>query len=219
MQQKNHKSIAANLTYSLLDTYNIDYIKCNTSLFFNPIIKSQNAEYMEFSFRKNILGHTLKDNNGITITINSNLDQNRKNFTIAHEIGHLLLHINNDLMFDTESTIFDDNHATKSILEIEANQFAANLLLPDKVLKNQILSSYSMTAIKNTSKVSGQMIYWRIVNFLKDNYDLSEDISRKISNDYVSRIRNCEIKSSLLYQLIHDLSFSNKKVLLNEYAV
>jgi Zn-dependent peptidase ImmA (M78 family) len=68
------------------------------------------------------------------IYINPSDNPQRQRFTIAHEIGHIVLHRNtnhehhrpNDDMTDTELNIYSDD-----IEEIEANRFAAMLLMPD----------------------------------------------------------------------------------------
>jgi len=50
----------------------------------------------------------------------------RKRFTVAHEMGHLLLHHGNKICNATDFDRWDDKH----IKESEANWFAAELLLP-----------------------------------------------------------------------------------------
>lgn len=57
-----------------------------------------------------------------TIWVKNEDDSERKRFTIAHEIGHLLLH-------DT-TTAFRDSSYSGTPLESEANRFAADLLMP-----------------------------------------------------------------------------------------
>jgi len=54
-------------------------------------------------------------------------------FTIAHEIGHFILHHGeSDLFIDTTYVAFRDSESTKgeNRAEIQANQFAAALLMP-----------------------------------------------------------------------------------------
>lgn len=70
------------------------------------------------------------------IHINYNLDNNMKHFTCAHELGHAILHPN-------ANTPFLRNHTLLSVdkMEIEANTFAAGLLIPDEI----ILENYNYT--------------------------------------------------------------------------
>ena len=70
------------------------------------------------------------------IGVNSLHHPNRQRFTIAHEIGHLELHrdvISSAVHVDKQFPILmrDANSATGTEkMEIEANQFAAELLMP-----------------------------------------------------------------------------------------
>jgi Zn-dependent peptidase ImmA (M78 family) len=77
------------------------------------------------------------------IGVNSSYPTQRQRFTIAHEIGHLLLHTDVNLLVDknfpiglrneTSGTSVDEN-------EIEANQFAAALLMPPNLIAEDIKS-------------------------------------------------------------------------------
>jgi len=69
------------------------------------------------------------------IKINSNIEwPERKRFISAHEIGHHILHKNMDLPPDTFSTVNIvagfEKHLKTGKQEIEANEFAAELLMP-----------------------------------------------------------------------------------------
>jgi Zn-dependent peptidase ImmA (M78 family) len=71
------------------------------------------------------------------IKINSNIPYvERKRFVAAHEIGHHRLHKNMDLPPDTAQTLNFVEGAEKQLKtgkqELEANQFAAELLMPTK---------------------------------------------------------------------------------------
>jgi Zn-dependent peptidase ImmA (M78 family) len=81
-------------------------------------------------------GGISKKDNQYTIYVNSNTSDNRKRFTIAHELGHYFLHktIKNEAAIEDESEILDKNRDDFSSLgvfagEIEANGFAAALLM------------------------------------------------------------------------------------------
>jgi len=90
----------------------------------------------------------IKDNHS-TIVINSEHHPNRQRFTLAHELGHLILHSNNkhqDALFVDKSLITkkarfhrDERSGTGEYKqEIEANRFAAELLMPRQLLKEAI---------------------------------------------------------------------------------
>lgn len=79
----------------------------------------------------------IKDGKAI-IAINSEQHSNRQRFSIAHELGHFFLHAqnkNNDLFID-QSLYHRNSEASKGTIdkEIEANQFAASLLMPETML-------------------------------------------------------------------------------------
>lgn len=66
------------------------------------------------------------------IGINRNHYPNRQRFTIAHELGHLFLHVQNYII---EDEIIDyTRHGDKEITSIERNadKFAAELLMPER---------------------------------------------------------------------------------------
>src|SRR5207245_482886 len=66
---------------------------------------------------------------------------NRQRFTIAHEIGHLLLHRGATFHVDEKSPIGFRNDRSSMATdekEIEANQFAAELLMPRNFLDRDL---------------------------------------------------------------------------------
>jgi Zn-dependent peptidase ImmA (M78 family) len=73
---------------------------------------------------------------GNTITVNVKNVEKRRNFTIAHEIGHYILHFV-DGSITTEYRSGEDIYYNEAQLqqEKEADCFAANLLLPSNVIK------------------------------------------------------------------------------------
>ena len=78
------------------------------------------------------------------IGVNRNHHPNRQRFTIAHELGHYLLHENEVVHFDGERpgfTVHLRDHASsegKDDLEREANLFAAELLMPARFLRKDV---------------------------------------------------------------------------------
>ena len=75
-----------------------------------------------------VLGFALKKDDDIIICINTSIRLSREIFTLAHEIGHVLLHINGEQPFiDNNATISESSADEK---EQEANYFAACLLMP-----------------------------------------------------------------------------------------
>lgn len=76
------------------------------------------------------------------IEINQNIEfERRKRFTLAHEIGHFVLHRGIDIHNDTEATTSwfnnKEKQAKNGLVEYEANQFASELLIPSKLFFHQ----------------------------------------------------------------------------------
>jgi Zn-dependent peptidase ImmA (M78 family) len=75
------------------------------------------------------------------IGVNSNNPKVRQRFTIAHELGHLTLHEGADLILErlVRLNFRDSTSSTSSDEEeIEANRFAAELLMPRELLQYAI---------------------------------------------------------------------------------
>ena len=78
------------------------------------------------------------------IGVNSHHHVNRRRFTVAHELGHLILHrkaLAGRVHVDRRFPVLMRDSAAASGLdprEIEANQFAAELLMPTPLLLAEI---------------------------------------------------------------------------------
>ena len=100
-----------------------------------------------------------KDNGPSFIAVNSTESSVRQRFTIAHELGHYFLHPNKNTFID-----FRDNK--KNILrgqkEVQANQFAAALLMPKKLLE------------KDVSSIAKEGLSEEHIKFLAKKYMVSE---------------------------------------------
>lgn len=69
----------------------------------------------------------------------------RKRFTLAHEIGHIILH---EHLKNNISTVFlrQDIVSPRNDLEAEANYFAGYLLMPDKNIEERLKFTVLMTS-------------------------------------------------------------------------
>ncbi len=80
-------------------------------------------------------GRLICDNEAGIITINKNLKEaGQKNFTIAHELGHFIL----DNRKKTSCTRIDIMSANAMDAEKEANIFAAELLMPEEWVRQEV---------------------------------------------------------------------------------
>ncbi len=69
------------------------------------------------------------------ITINSKIEyEGKRRFTIAHELGHFEMHKNISVHNDDDLTLNNFKYGNQ---EAEANQFAAELLMPEKLFKEE----------------------------------------------------------------------------------
>jgi Zn-dependent peptidase ImmA (M78 family) len=93
-------------------------------------------------FAGQLYGMVHRNSDGTAVIgVNSMDAPNRQRFTIAHEIGHLLLHKDEHLHVDEKSPIGLRNDRSSLAIderEIEANQFAAELLMPVELLEKDL---------------------------------------------------------------------------------
>jgi Zn-dependent peptidase ImmA (M78 family) len=113
------------------------------------------------------------------IGVNALHHPNRQRFTIAHEIGHLVLHrpeITKEIHVDREFPMLmrDAVSATGSDeMEIEANCFAAEILMPESFLAKSlegrpidIDDDAAVSALAKVYKVSASAMRLRLGNLL-----------------------------------------------------
>jgi len=93
------------------------------------------------------------------IHINSKLDRFNKLFTGCHELGHAILHPDANTPFLRQSTFFSVNR-----FELEANLFAAELLISDADLKKYYGTGYSISQIASELKVSEPLVEYKVRN-------------------------------------------------------
>lgn len=108
---------------------------------FESIMSAENIKFKEVSTKGKFLGIFTHGNNGQAyIMINSSIDNTgRRNFTIAHELGHYFLchELKNGQCFDADIL---ENGTEADELENEANYFASCLLMPESKIKAAFLS-------------------------------------------------------------------------------
>lgn len=77
-------------------------------------------------------GISFTSKNGYPIVlVNKSFSNDRKRFTIAHELGHIIMH--------NERNFILPDYKTDKIKETEANQFASEFLMPESEIKNSLL--------------------------------------------------------------------------------
>lgn len=116
----------------------------------------QNLAVCKYNFGKNVSGLLvqMKDDEGNEDTVigfNENHPWCRRRFTIAHEIGHLLL-----------GHVCNNNQSGKTHEEKEADIFASELLAPKSLLKKDFKNNPNIPALALKYRVSQQSITIKI---------------------------------------------------------
>lgn len=121
-------------------------------------------------------GFLLRDGQQVIIGINSRNSAKRQRFSIAHELGHWFFHEGKKLIVDQAVTINKRDDVSSQATdrqEIEANQFAAELLMPHNFLANAIRQQMQrgvgsreelVTNLANEFDVSNDAMGWRLIN-------------------------------------------------------
>lgn len=122
------------------------------------------------------LGFTLKRDNDTIIFTNTSIRLSREIFTLAHEIGHAVLHFENmDAFFENNSTVADLDTDEK---EQEANYFAACLLMPQEKVEGFIDFE-----IEDSKNISARDIAKMMVEF---NVSFEMVVNRLLSLQFIN---------------------------------
>jgi len=116
-------------------------------------------------------GLILRSDGKTLIGVNASHHENRKRFTIAHELGHFKLH-DKGVFVDHEKNFhvkFRSKHTGFDPEESEANAFAAELLMPEEWIKSDfetLKNSFSTLGIEG------------IIDVLTKKYEVSSEAMR-----------------------------------------
>jgi hypothetical protein len=106
------------------------------------------------------------------IGINSSIQEiARKRFTIAHELGHFMIPYHRQVKTMCETGLMDSFSARLATPELEANEFASELLLPTRTLRQRFdLASPSLSQISQVARefdASLSAATWRFLALTK----------------------------------------------------
>jgi Zn-dependent peptidase ImmA (M78 family) len=120
----------------LLDTNDLRTIPIDL----NRVAKIAGATITHDKLDAGLSGFAYQKNGTRLIAVNSDEGETRKRFTTAHELGHLFLHKNRSVSYDQGLMMLRVSHSSKGtdINEIEANRFAAELLMPEEEVRKDI---------------------------------------------------------------------------------
>lgn len=105
------------------------------------IAEEQGAIVLTEELEESISGFLAIKGGGRIIVVNAAHHPNRRRFTAAHECGHLVLHGDRGRVFvDASPVFFRDDRSAEGIdhQEVEANAFAAELLMPEEELRARV---------------------------------------------------------------------------------
>jgi len=125
-------------------------------------------------FEGSLSGCIVRQGDHVTVGINSAHHRNRQRFTLAHEIGHFFLHKGEEVIVDRTFRVnLRNSEAAKaeSPEEIEANYFAAELLMPTRLLLGDlegkeidIENDAHIRELSSRYEVSPQALSYRLTN-------------------------------------------------------
>lgn len=105
----------------------------------------------------NINGYFIKVPKNKFIVLNEDLNCVKQKFVCAHELGHALLHSELNTLFLQRNTL-----NIKGKYENQANEFAAELLIDDDLLR--YFEGYSIDTISNSTGIDSKYLELKIKN-------------------------------------------------------
>jgi Zn-dependent peptidase ImmA (M78 family) len=102
------------------------------------LARAEGLQIVEAAFDGDISGALVRSAGVAGIAVNAKQHPNRRRFTIAHELAHYLLAHTTEDHIDWQFTVLrrdEKSSEASDVREIEANAFAANLLMPKDFLK------------------------------------------------------------------------------------
>lgn len=157
------------------------------------------------------------DSNYPIIVLNKNMPNDRKRFTIAHELGHQIMHMPHLYTFELYERLNSDPNA----LEKEADSFASEFLMPEKECFSELLNlRYNdLGQLKLYWHVSKKAIIYRaktIKAIGEDRYrNLLIELSRRgerVKEDFEVFLDEPKLMRQILEAYRTELKYSQKEL-------
>ena len=117
--------------------------------------------------------------------INKNLSKTRGRFTVAHELGHMLLNHK-----DLSHAVHNEND-NKNIEEFQANIFARGLLMPAIVLKElNYITPQDIANICNVSLQSAEYRSQRLKELIQRDKFYTSPLEQQVYNNFKSFVNS-----------------------------
>ena len=164
MSQRTKEEIEA-IARNMLIEHNMYSIPVDPVVLANKLgIRVSSAEFAD----PNISGMIMVNGENVELLVNISDSYHRKIFTIAHELGHKILHLENGGKYvDFQVNMYRgcQNRGNKEYdEEIEANQFAAALLMDEELVKSIWPEIGPLYELANLFNVSQSAMGYRIDN-------------------------------------------------------
>lgn len=139
----------------------------------DSLAEANGIQLVSYDLGEEISGLLIVDAQSTTIGYNSNQSRVRNRFTIAHELGHYMLHSKEESIFiDKPQVKFRKENFSeeKKKEESEANMFAACLLMPEEMVTQELeaidtngsLSDAMVRTLAKRFDVSAVAMSWRL---------------------------------------------------------
>lgn len=132
------------------------------------------ADVIYEPFEGEVSGMLYRQDGHSVIGVNSTHARNRQRFTVAHEIGHLRLHEGKPIFVDSFGGRINLRDGTSDRQEVEANAFAAELLMPKVFVqravnqfvghRNDVSLSHLVNELAKSFRVSKESMNYRLQN-------------------------------------------------------
>lgn len=157
-----------NLVQSIAEDYDLEVVPVDV----RGLAQRMNIKIRESDFDDSLSGFAVQEQGQRYIGVNKNESANRQRFTIAHEIGHLFLHAQDRVNYDAGASVvlLRDGHSSEGtdIKEIEANRFAAELLMPEDYIRADIAKHGPLDLMENDSNTKS------FIQRMADKYGVSQ---------------------------------------------
>jgi len=137
------------------------------------ILQHYKIQRVELPAGGDIFGAIVRQRGQVVIAVNPSQHPNRQRFTIAHELGHYFCHYSETMEHvDGDFRVNWRNSASSEGVdwnEIESNRFAAALLMPEQMLRQDledfpVLDRDAVQHLAALYKVSRLAMQFRLIN-------------------------------------------------------